>query len=82
MAAVMERSWNIFPPHDPSNLLASLCPAVKHPPAAPSRFISVPTKTPDKMDFDEVDQAFWGGGEEGGVWGLEGPMGTLCLRSL
>ncbi|XP_063656668.1 procollagen galactosyltransferase 1 isoform X3 [Pan troglodytes] len=27
---------------------------VKHPPAEPSRFISAPTKTPDKMGFDEV----------------------------
>ncbi|XP_032171180.1 procollagen galactosyltransferase 1 [Mustela erminea] len=27
---------------------------VKHPPAEPSRFISVPPKTPDKMGFDEV----------------------------
>ncbi|KAI4583712.1 hypothetical protein R6Z07F_006402 [Ovis aries] len=27
---------------------------VKHPPSEPSRFISVPTKTPDKMGFDEV----------------------------
>ncbi|XP_005873978.1 PREDICTED: procollagen galactosyltransferase 1 [Myotis brandtii] len=27
---------------------------VKHPPAEPSRFVSVPTKMPDKMGFDEV----------------------------
>ncbi|XP_057565320.1 procollagen galactosyltransferase 1 isoform X2 [Hippopotamus amphibius kiboko] len=27
---------------------------VKHPPAEPSQFISLPAKTPDKMDFDEV----------------------------
>uniref|UniRef100_A0A8C5VYZ7 procollagen galactosyltransferase n=1 Tax=Microcebus murinus TaxID=30608 RepID=A0A8C5VYZ7_MICMU len=27
---------------------------VKHPPVEPSRFVSAPTKTPDKMGFDEV----------------------------
>lgn len=48
--------------HGSSNALASLCPTVKHPPAEPSRFISVPTKTADKMGFDEVGQAFWNGG--------------------
>ncbi|KAK2087673.1 Procollagen galactosyltransferase 1 [Saguinus oedipus] len=31
-----------------------LCPTVKHQPPEPSRFISAPTKTPDKMGFDEV----------------------------
>ncbi|XP_006777765.1 PREDICTED: procollagen galactosyltransferase 1-like, partial [Myotis davidii] len=41
-------------PHDPSPPSASFCPAVKHPPAEPSRFVSVPTKMPDKMGFDEV----------------------------
>lgn len=39
---------------------------MKHPPAEPSKFISVPTKTPDKMGFDEVSWAFPGGWGRGG----------------
>lgn len=50
------------PPCNPTDPLASLCPTVKHPPVEPSRFISVPTKMPDKMGFDEVGQAFRGVG--------------------
>lgn len=55
------KGWSAQPRY-PSNASASLCPAVKHPPAEPSRFVSVPTKTADKMGFDEVGQAFWSGG--------------------
>lgn len=57
------------PPHDASNTLAPLCPAVKHSPAEPSRFVSVLPKMPDKMGFDEVGWAFWGGREGGGTQG-------------
>lgn len=63
----VERGGNAPPPHDPGTPSASFCPAVKHPPAEPSRFVSVPAKMPDKMGFDEVGRAFWG--REGEGWG-------------
>lgn len=82
------KGWSAQP-HDPSNASASLCPAVKHPPAEPSRFVSVPTKTADKMGFDEVGQAFWSwgrgarGGDHGvGGWGRERLRRAPCRRSL
>ncbi|XP_064454074.1 procollagen galactosyltransferase 1 isoform X3 [Mirounga angustirostris] len=56
------RNLAFYPPHpdytwsfDDIIVFAFSCKqAVKHPPAEPSRFISVPPKTPDKMGFDEV----------------------------
>lgn len=46
----------VEPPPAPSDPWTSVCPTVKHPPVEPSRFMSAPTKTPDKMGFDEVGQ--------------------------
>ena len=55
------------------------CPPVKHPPSEPSQFISVPTKTPDKMGFDEVGGTFPRGRVPG--LSLEGPTEALGRRS-
>ena len=68
-------------PSDPRDPSASLCRPVKHPPAEPSRFISAPTKTPDKMGFDEVGWAFPHGWGRGPGADLEGPTEALGHRS-
>ena len=60
--SVLERGWRLLTAATPQRL----CPTVKHPPAEPSRFISAPTKTLDKMGFDEVSWAFPGGGAGAG----------------
>lgn len=54
----------------------SLCLAVKHPPAELSRFISVPTKTPDKMGFDEVGRPSGVGEKRVGCGGAGGSNGS------
>lgn len=67
--------------HDPLLTPWLSCPPVKHPPSEPSRFISVPTKTPDKMGFDEVGWAFArGGGRRPGA-SPEGPTEAVGRRS-
>lgn len=57
--------------HDPLVTPRLCCPPVKHPPSEPSQFISVPTKTPDKMGFDEVGGAFPRGGGRGPAWRVQ-----------
>lgn len=55
---------------------ASLLP-VKHPPVENSRFIPAPTKTPDKMGFDEVGAApGWGGAGWRTQVGIRDPLSS------